>query len=158
MERWLPVTKKQVESQKKILLVMQSTLSKRIREIRKDLRDPIGRPVRDSGDRILKFTTCTILLSESFLLSLNLRLIEGALEGMKRGEYGQCSLCGRSIRAKRMSAVPWALLCVKCQEMEEVRVLSPFAGVVRSGQTHQRKRVPLGKDEGRSSSLRLACC
>jgi DnaK suppressor protein len=126
MERWLQMTRKRSTSLKKRLSENRRVLIRKIREIRRDLCNPIGRPVRDSGDRILAYNRRNLLLSQSSRLRANLRLVEFALVRMKEGTYGQCSECGRSIEARRLSAVPWAHLCVKCQEQEEIRGL--FAG------------------------------
>ena len=119
------MTKKQLRKLRKRLLDKKLVLIRRIRKIKSDLCDPIGRPVRDSGDQILVFNRRNVLLGQSSLLSLNLRLIEDALERMKEGTYGQCSECGRLIEARRILAVPWALFCVKCQEQKEIRSLAP---------------------------------
>jgi DnaK suppressor protein len=46
----------------------------------------------------------------------NLRRIEAALERLEKDEYGVCDECGEAISLKRLDAIPWALLCVSCQE------------------------------------------
>lgn len=48
---------------------------------------------------------------------LNLRRIEAALERLERGEYGICEECGEAISPRRLEAIPWASLCVSCQEL-----------------------------------------
>jgi DnaK suppressor protein len=120
------MTKKQLISVKKMLPENRRLLIRRIKEIKKDLFDPIGRPVRDSGDRILAYNRRNFLLSEMSRLGRKLQLVEDALKRVEEGTYGQCSECGRSIESRRISAVPWAHLCVKCQEQAEMRGLSPF--------------------------------
>lgn len=42
-----------------------------------------------------------------------------ALTRMELGTYGCCLECGEEISAKRLDAVPWASLCVSCQERME---------------------------------------
>ena len=46
-----------------------------------------------------------------------LREIEEALRRLDIGEYGACANCEERIGPKRLRAVPWAQLCLKCQEM-----------------------------------------
>lgn len=47
------------------------------------------------------------------------REIRAALERIADGSYGVCEHCEEPIGEKRLDAVPWARLCVKCQaEME----------------------------------------
>src|SRR5687768_11866488 len=48
-----------------------------------------------------------------------LRFIEVALKSMARGQYGECVRCGEDINEKRLDAVPWAIMCIKCQEDAE---------------------------------------
>ena len=38
---------------------------------------------------------------------------------MDRGEYGECLRCSEDINEKRLMAVPWATLCIQCQEDAE---------------------------------------
>ncbi len=45
-----------------------------------------------------------------------LRHISEALERIARGEFGSCTECGETISDKRLAALPWAALCLKCQE------------------------------------------
>lgn len=45
--------------------------------------------------------------------------IHEALLRLDKGEYGICQECGEPIGVKRLKAMPFALLCVRCQEEEE---------------------------------------
>jgi len=44
------------------------------------------------------------------------KAIEKALELLETGEYGICQDCGEPINPKRLKAIPWTTLCVRCQE------------------------------------------
>jgi DnaK suppressor protein len=48
-----------------------------------------------------------------------LRFIKEALKAVDRGQYGDCVRCGEDINEKRLIAVPWATLCIRCQEQAE---------------------------------------
>jgi RNA polymerase-binding transcription factor len=48
-----------------------------------------------------------------------LRLVTEALELIATGEYGFCIECGERISSKRLAALPWAALCLKCQEVAD---------------------------------------
>jgi DnaK suppressor protein len=48
-----------------------------------------------------------------------LRDVQEALRAMETGEYGECRSCGNVIPARRLDAIPWARLCVPCQQAEE---------------------------------------
>ena len=44
-----------------------------------------------------------------------LERVDAALRKMDTGTYGLCDICGQTIPAGRLDAVPYATLCVKCQ-------------------------------------------
>ena len=48
-----------------------------------------------------------------------LKYIQEALKALDRGQYGDCVRCGEDINEKRLLAVPWAMLCLGCQELKE---------------------------------------
>lgn len=53
--------------------------------------------------------------------SANLRETRAALERIDAGSYGLCLECDEEIGAKRLNAVPWAPLCIRCQEEVDCR-------------------------------------
>ena len=55
---------------------------------------------------------------------MRLRFIQEALKALDRGQYGECLRCGEDINEKRLVAVPWATLCIRCQEEVEKDDLS----------------------------------
>ena len=48
-----------------------------------------------------------------------LNRIDAALEKIEEGPYGLCELCEKKISKVRLKAVPYAELCVPCQEKQE---------------------------------------
>ena len=48
------------------------------------------------------------------------RLAE-ALDRLRFGDYGTCQICGESIAAGRLRAIPEVTTCVACQDAEERR-------------------------------------
>lgn len=59
-----------------------------------------------------------------------LRFIQEAMKALDRGQYGQCVLCGNDINKKRLLAVPWATLCIRCQEETELE--NTYSRLVRA--------------------------
>jgi DnaK suppressor protein len=57
--------------------------------------------------------------------AVRLREIRAALERIDSGSFGICLNCEEEIGAKRLAAVPWAALCIACQEVAE-RMASDF--------------------------------
>ena len=53
-----------------------------------------------------------------------LRSIEEAMEALDRGRYGECIRCDGNINEKRLEIVPWATMCVRCQEEAEMEASS----------------------------------
>ena len=45
--------------------------------------------------------------------------IDNALNKIKKGKYGNCESCGKSINKQRLMAIPFVNLCIKCKEDEE---------------------------------------
>lgn len=45
--------------------------------------------------------------------------VRAALGRIADGTYGACLDCEEEISQKRLKAVPWATLCIACQEQEE---------------------------------------
>jgi len=50
-----------------------------------------------------------------------LKAIDAALTRISQGRYGQCMACGKRIPQERLSAIPYAVLCIECQKSEERR-------------------------------------
>lgn len=48
-----------------------------------------------------------------------LNLVEAALRKVNDKTYGFCESCSKSIPQKRLTAMPYTPLCIKCQEIEE---------------------------------------
>lgn len=41
--------------------------------------------------------------------------VNAALQRIEQGTYGICDNCGQPINEKRLEALPWASLCLKCE-------------------------------------------
>ena len=52
-----------------------------------------------------------------------LRKVDAALGRIADGTYGICLECEEEISQKRLNAIPWATLCIACQEQADG---SPF--------------------------------
>jgi RNA polymerase-binding transcription factor len=47
------------------------------------------------------------------------RRVRSAIERVDDGSYGICLHCDDEIAEKRLKAIPWAELCIRCQEIED---------------------------------------
>ena len=59
--------------------------------------------------------TVTLLNHEAILLNN----LSAALRRIADGSYGICEQCDEEISPKRLKAVPWAMLCLNCQEKSD---------------------------------------
>ena len=64
-----------------------------------------------------------------------LRFIGEVIKALDRGQYGKCVHCGNDINERRLLAVPWAALCIRCQEETEMSDIS--SRLVLAGEDEQ---------------------
>src|SRR5215510_9735364 len=86
-----------------------------------------------------------------------LKSIQEALKRMDRGEYGECVRCGEDFNEKRLMAVPWATLCIQCQEEAEKESASPrpFLSDWHSAQGAQELAAAAGRERARGIHQRV---
>jgi DnaK suppressor protein len=53
--------------------------------------------------------------------SKQLRDARAALRRIQEGTFGMCEECEEEIHRKRLAAIPWAALCIQCQEAMDCR-------------------------------------
>ena len=53
------------------------------------------------------------------------RRLRAAIGRIRSGSYGICLHCEEDIAPKRLKAIPWAELCIHCQEMADQSGLAP---------------------------------
>lgn len=58
-----------------------------------------------------------------------LSCVEHALEQMRKGQFGICEGCGTSIPLARLSALPYATYCIKCQREAERQGTEPTSDI-----------------------------
>jgi len=46
----------------------------------------------------------------------HLAQVDAALARLDAGTYGACANCGKAIPGERLEAIPWAALCIGCQQ------------------------------------------
>jgi DnaK suppressor protein len=54
--------------------------------------------------------------------------LRGAIERLNDGAYGVCLKCEENIAPKRLKAIPWAELCIRCQERADLSASTHRAG------------------------------
>jgi len=75
----------------------------------------------DDSDKAVADNAKDDVLQQAGRDSEQLAQIEAALAHIADGKYGICEVCGQQIPVARLDAVPWALLCVRDQEIADTR-------------------------------------
>ena len=94
------------------------TLLKRIRDHEERLRAGAGTnpdPFDLAQAQISRHRSLTLLAQTR----QQLEQVEAALQRLDEGTYGKCTNCGKEIDAARLEALPYAVLCINCQEQQE---------------------------------------
>ena len=111
--------------QKERFLRLQQTLLKRRDALRKSLEGELRQlhtsdnAVGDSVDAAVDGDYFEINSQLAQSESRELMRIEHALERIRQGTYGQCEVCGGKIAAVRLQALPYATMCIECQQQVE---------------------------------------
>jgi DnaK suppressor protein len=75
--------------------------------------------IQDIADQASSAYTKEFLLSIGDQERRMLKQVDDALEKIRRETYGLCEGCGEAIAERRLEALPFAKLCIACQEEEE---------------------------------------
>lgn len=78
-----------------------------------------GDGIQDIADQASSAYTKEFLLSIGDAERRLLKQVDDALERIRLKTYGACEKCGELIGEKRLEALPFAKLCIQCQEEEE---------------------------------------
>jgi DnaK suppressor protein len=73
----------------------------------------------DQLDEIQTASDRDLAISQIDRQSKQLRNVRAALRRIGDGRFGICEQCDEDIAPKRLAAIPWASLCIECQEAEE---------------------------------------
>ena len=98
---------------------VQEILERKAMELDRELRNRDGIAIEKSADQMDEIQYA----SERELAIRNvdresdlLRQVKAALRRVRAGSFGNCAECELPISPRRLAALPWALLCIQCQE------------------------------------------
>jgi DnaK suppressor protein len=95
--------------------ILEQKQAELVRELR--LRDGIAiEKSADPMDEIQYATERDLAIHSAGLETSLLRNVRAALARIRDGSFGTCIECESAISRKRLQAVPWASLCIKCQD------------------------------------------
>jgi len=97
------------------LLARGAELRERIRRVHADLRRDHEPLPNDSPDAALRMENDEVLEAIETTATAELGHVDRALESLDAGTYGRCETCGDAIAAARLTAVPHAAHCIRCE-------------------------------------------
>lgn len=113
------MNRKQLETYRQLLEAKRAELLERVRAARASETEGASEDAPDLGDRAL----VTVNRDLSYRLTASersmLKRIDDALDRIDSGTYGECMGCGKKVQPGRLKAVPWARLCIDCQELKD---------------------------------------
>lgn len=113
------LNKQERERYKKKLLEKKLELNHQLSEFYAESKSVETGIAQDVVDKAESSYTKEFLLSLSDSERQKLALIDDALKRVETSEFGICQSCGAKIAKKRLNVVPWAPLCIVCQQKEE---------------------------------------
>src|SRR5258705_9384399 len=111
--------KKKLEGFKKKLETRQQDLRRMVSRTQQDGRSADEDTAQDIADKAASSYNKEFLFHQSNNQRQLLQMVEGALDRIRQGSFGQCISCGEDINPKRLEAVPWTRYCIECQEKLE---------------------------------------
>ncbi len=113
------MNKRDTARYKKQLLAKRDELLHLVREARTSEKESTGKEAPDLGDRALS----TVIRDLSYQVTAKerdiVRRIDLALDRVDAGTFGVCTECGAKVLKGRLDAVPWAMHCINCQELQD---------------------------------------
>jgi DnaK suppressor protein len=82
-----------------------------------------GEATQDVADKAANSYTKEFLFSLSNTERAMLQMVDEALARIDNRRFGVCVSCEEEMNLKRLEAVPWARLCLACQEKQESGLL-----------------------------------
>lgn len=112
-----------LDKYKKLLLAEQARLKAEHESINGDIAEHIGDLSDYDDHHPADAATETYERTKDYAIDENFRdileKISDALRKIDDGTYGVCDRCSNPIHADRLKAIPYATLCVTCQERME---------------------------------------
>ena len=123
------MTKVELERYKKLLLKKKEEILKAVKHIQEDT---LSRSQRDASGDLSGYTLhMADIATDSYDREFSLGLatnaqsilyeIDEALKRVLEKRFGDCLTCGKPINRRRLTAIPYASLCIACQSKEETK-------------------------------------
>ena len=101
---------------------IQEILERQQAELMRGLRNRDAIAIEKSADQMDETQYATerdLAIRNVDRESTLLRQVKAALRRVENGTFGMCADCEETISPTRLTAVPWATHCIKCQELAD---------------------------------------
>lgn len=115
----MPLKGPKIEKFKQRLLAKRRELISEVRGSSAGSLETGTERIQDIADQAASAYTKEFLLSIGDAERRMLQQVDEALYKIRQDTYGQCEVCGEMINERRLEALPFARLCITCQEEEE---------------------------------------
>ena len=110
---------KKVKAFRERLLQKKREILEAFRKNKNDGMEADGEATQDIADKAANSYTKEFLFSLSSTERDLLQMVDQALLRIDERRFGVCAVCEEEMNLKRLEAVPWAKLCLSCQEKQE---------------------------------------
>ena len=120
----MPLSKEDLNKAREVLLEKRNNLVRQVERLAKDAaesteatensKSPLNSADNASDAYEQDFAFISMESEEEIM-----RKVDVALLRIRDKTYGTCDDCSKEINPDRLEYLPWATLCIKCQELEE---------------------------------------
>jgi len=103
------------QEKKDQLQKLEAELDSRLASLNKDLTKSHS---SDSGEQAVERENDEVIVSLRDETEIEVAQVRQALARIAEGEYGHCESCDENINPKRLEAMPYSTLCIKCAEAQ----------------------------------------
>jgi DnaK suppressor protein len=100
----------------------RALLDAKLGELSQTFQDRSGLTIQNSADLLDTIAMATdrdLLVQRMNMSARVLSDVRSALSALNSGAYGLCEDCDETISDRRLDAIPWARVCVTCQERRD---------------------------------------
>ena len=101
------------------LIMRRDEIEGRLNKVDQDILHSNGAPNPDSGEQAIERENDDVLEALGGLARSELEQINTALARIEQNEYGNCTLCKKTISAARLKAIPYADRCINCADKDD---------------------------------------
>jgi DnaK suppressor protein len=150
----MPISTEQLDRSREVLLEKRAALANQVERLAQDAAES-SEATENSKSPLSNAENASEAYEQDFaFMSMEseedlLRKVDRALQRMRENTYGECEECSAAINPERLEALPWATMCVKCQELEERGALKGKNEDIDFELAGESEEAFIGEDEQR---------